>query len=386
MFKNLIKKSIVGLVVLLLPFFSLILQAQAYYMYVGTYTLTPGGGEGIYRYRFSAYDGTLTFLSVTKNIANPSFLITDAGQKHLYAVNEEVTGGQRKGGAVSSFSINRKTGDLTFLSSQSTTGGGPCHLTLDHSGKWLYTANYGGGSITVFPVMQHGIIGKYSYSVQHTGHGYNKARQAGPHVHEVVMDPVDDLLYTPDLGLDKVFIYQVNSTGGKLLPWKTPFIQTYPGSGPRHIAFTPDRKKLYVLQEMASQITIFSVSSDRTKWTKVQQLSLLPPGTDQTGNTGAELQIAKNGKYLYASNRGHNSIAFFQIKKDGQLVRSGDFSCGGKTPRFFTLDPTGKFLIVLNQDSGNIVIFTVNKNGSLQKTNIDIRVPKPVCAVFVPQE
>ncbi len=362
----------------------LVLHAQDYYMYTGTYTLGDGGGEGIYLCRFSADDGSITFQSVIKGVENPSFLITDRDQTHLYAVSEMVSGKEHQGGAAAAFSVHRSTGDLTLLNQSPTGGGGPCHLALDHSGKWLFTANYGGGSITVFPVLPDGRTGAYTDLVKHYGNSINPQRQSRPHVHEVVMDPSGDLLYVPDLGLDKVFIYRVNTQSGKLTPWSVPFLDVTPGSGPRHMVFSPDGKYMYVLQEMGSGITVFQVTEDRKVFKKIQQISLLPAGADKTGNTGAELQITRDGKYLYASNRGHNSIALFRTGADGHLVAGGDFSCGGKTPRFFTLDPTEKFLLVLNQDSGNIVVFKRKENGSLERNGTGIDIPKPVCALFIP--
>ncbi len=369
--------------ILLYPGLSL-LRAQDYYMYVGTYTLAKDGGKGIYLYRFSADSGTVTYQSVISGVENPSFLVTDKDQTHLYAVSELVAEDQNKGGAVAAFFVNRNTGNLNLLGQELTGSNGPCHLTLDHTGKLLFTANYGGGSITVFPVGPDGNVGKRTDLVRHYGCSINPDRQKGPHAHEVVMDPSLDLLYVPDLGLDKVFIYQIKAQTGKLAPWTTPFLEMTPGSGPRHMAFSPDEKSLYVLQEMGSGITVFTVSADRKTWKKTQQVSLLPQGARKAGNTGAELQITRDGKYLYASNRGHNSIAFFHIGEKGHLVHAGDYPCGGKTPRFFTLDPTEKFLLVLNQDSGNIVIFKRKKDGRLQRTNVRIKVPKPVCAVFIP--
>ena len=378
------KKNFFFLVTVIFLMTISLLHAQNYFMYVGTYTLTKNGGEGIYLYRFSASDGSISYQTVTKDVQNPSFLITDKNKTHLYAVSEMEGNGEKKGGAVASFSINKKTGILTFLNQSPTDGSGPCHLALDHSGKLLFTANYGGGSITVFPVLPDGTVGKHSALIQHTGHGINPSRQKGPHTHEVVMDPVKNLLYSPDLGLDKIFIYSLNIPADKLSPWEPPFLEVTPGSGPRHLVFSPNNKYLYVLQEMGSEITAFTFSPDRKKWTRIQQISLLPPGTDKTGNTGAELQVTRDGKFLYASNRGHNSIALFKIMNNGRLVRAGDYPCGGETPRFFTLDPTEKFLLVLNQDSGNMVTFKRNSKGDLEKTGVDIKVPKPVCAIFVP--
>jgi len=382
-----IKKSIFVFFTAILFFSGLsLLRAQDYYMYVGTYTMAKDGGKGIYLYRFSADSGTVTYQSVIRGVENPSFLVTDKDQSHLYAVSELVAEDQNKGGAVAAFSVNRRTGNLDFLGQALTGSNGPCHLTLDHTGKLLFTANYGGGSITVFPVRSDGSVGTRTDLVRHYGCSINADRQKSPHAHEVVMDPSLNLLYVPDLGLDKVFIYQIRLKTGKLAPWTTPFLEMTPGSGPRHMAFSPDEKSLYVLQEMGSGITVFTISADRKTWTKTQQVSLLPQGTRKAGNTGAELQITRDGKYLYASNRGHNSIALFRIRDTGLLVHAGDYPCGGITPRFFTLDPTENFLLVLNQDSGNIVIFKRKKDGRLQKTNIKVMVPKPVCAVFIPMK
>ncbi len=367
---------------LLLTLFSILLQlslsGQSYLMYIGTYTTWKEGGKGIYAYRFLPDSGKIVYAGLTHGIRNPSFLLADPSGQYLYAVNEL---GNRHGG-VSSFSIERPGGKLTPLSTQPTGGDAPCHLTLDEAGTTLFTANYAGGSVSVFPVTE-GRIWERTALITHEGHGPIAARQRGPHPHEVVINAVDHLLYVPDLGLDKVFLYRPRQAQ-QPLPAAQPYVTTAPGGGPRHLAFSPDGYEMYVVLEMASRLAHFHRDDPATPWQEIGSVSLLPEDADATGNTGAEVVITPDGKYLYASNRGHNSISLFSLERDGKPVMTGNYPCGGKTPRFFTLDPTGKYLLVLNQDSNNMVLFLRKNDGSLVPTGTDISVPKPVCAVFVP--
>jgi len=354
-------------------------RAQEYFMYVGTYTTWKDGGKGIYLYRFDSRNGKITYVDVTGGINNPSFLIAGPRGQYLYAVNELGNGR----GEVSSFSIHRPGGALSLISTRETGGDDPCHLSLSPEGDALFTANYSGGNISVFPVEKGGRLQPHSAVIRHTGHGPDASRQQAPHPHEVVVAPGDDLLYVPDLGLDKIFLYQIHGSE-KPLPATPSTVTTPPAGGPRHLAFSPDNKNMYVVLEMGSALVHFKRSGLKAPWEMREKVSLLPAGADATGNTGAELALTADGKYLYASNRGHNSISLFTLDRSGKPVMAGNWPCGGKTPRFFTLDPSGKFLLVLNQDSGNMVLFRRNKDGSLQPTGTDISVPRPVCAVFVP--
>ena len=353
--------------------------AQEYFMYVGTYTTWEGGGKGIYIYRFDTRSGQITYVDVNKGIVNPTFLLTGPRSRYLFAVNEV---GNDKG-AVSSFYITRPDGRLTTLSSQTTGGDDPCHLTLDPDGTTLFTANYSGGSVSVFPVEEGKKILPRSALITHQGHGPDASRQQAPHPHEVVVEPGTDLLYVPDLGVDKVIVYRLNGSR-RPLPATPPYLETPPGGGPRHLVFSSDGKELYVLLEMGSALVHFHRPGRQALWKEKETVSLLPAGADATGNTGAELCLSPDGKYLYASNRGHNSISLFALGREGKPVMKGNYPCGGKTPRHFTLDPSGRFLLVLNQDSSNMALFKREKDGSLKPTGIDIFVPKPVCAVFVP--
>ena len=353
--------------------------AQEYFMYVGTYTTWKEGGKGIYIYRFDTRSGKITYVDVKKGVANPTFLLTGTQGRYLFAVNELGNGK----GAVSSYYINRPDGSLTTVSSQPTGGDDPCHLTFGPEGTTLFTANYSGGNISVFPVAEGKKILARTALITHEGHGPDASRQLGPHPHEVVVEPGSGLLYVPDLGLDKVFIYHLHGSR-RPLPADPPALVTPPGGGPRHLVFSSGGKDLYVLLEMGSALVHFHRNNGQAPWTRKETVSLLPPGADAAGNTGAELCISPDGKYLYASNRGHNSISLYTIGREGQLTMKGNYPCGGKTPRHFTLDPSGRYLLVLNQDSSNMALFVRGRDGSLKHTGTDIFVPKPVCAVFVP--
>jgi 6-phosphogluconolactonase len=352
-------------------------------MYVGTYTRAPS--KGIYAYRFQGATGGVTPLG-TAGLAveteNPSFLAVHPNQRFLYAVNEVSRYEGRDAGSVSAFSIDRATGALTLLNRVSSRGGSPCHLELDRSGKWLFVANYGGGSVAAFPVHPDGKVGEASAFVQHTGAGADAARQKGPHAHETVVSPDNRYVLAADLGLDKVFSYKLDPAKGGLAP--APQVAAIaPGSGPRHLAFRPDGKFVYVLKEMLSAVVAFRYGAAGGTLAELQTVSTLPEGFSGE-NSGAEIAAHPSGKFLYASNRGDDSIAIFRIDADkGTLVSAGRVSTQGKTPRGFAIDPSGRFLVAANQNSGTLVIFRIDQEtGGLTAVGTPVEVPSPVSVVF----
>ena len=351
--------------------------------YVGTYTRAPS--KGIYAYRFQGATGQLTPMGtdgLAAETENPSFLAVHPNQKFLYAVNEVSRYEGQNAGSVSAFSIDRATGTLTLLNRVSTRGGSPCHLELDRSGKWLFVANYGGGSVAAFPVQADGTLGEASAFFQHAGKGANAARQSGPHAHETVVSPDNKFVLAADLGLDKVFSYRLDAAKGGLAP-EPQFAAIAPGSGPRHLAFRPDGKFVYVLKEMLSAVVALRYDAGRGTLAELQTLSTLPEGF--TGdNSGAEIATDPSGKFLYASNRGHDSIAIFRIDAaKGTLTAVDRVSTQGKTPRGFAIDPTGRFLVAANQSSGTLVVFRIDqKTGGLTPAGTTVQVPSPVSVVF----
>lgn len=353
-------------------------------MYVGTYTRPPS--KGIYAYRFNATTAAVTPLGeagLAAETDNPSFLAVHPNQRFLYAVNEISKYEGQNAGSVSAFAIDRATGTLTLLNRVSSRGGGPCHLSIDATGKWLFVANYGGGSVAAFPILPDGKLQEAKSFFQHAGSSVNKARQSGPHGHAVVVSPDNRFVLAADLGLDRVFAYRLDPKAGGLVPGSPPFSAVPPGSGPRHLEIRPDGKFAYVLNEMLSSVGAYRYHAGRGTLDPVQTVSTLPDGFTAE-NSGAEIAVHSSGKFLYTSNRGHDSIAIFRIDAGkGTLTAAGHVATQGKTPRNFAIDPTGRFLIAANQNSSNLVTFRIDRDtGALTPAGSGVEVPSPVSIVF----
>jgi 6-phosphogluconolactonase len=349
-------------------------------MYVGTYTNQQS--KGIYAYHFQT-SGKFTPIGLVAETSSPSFLAVDHNQKFVYAANELTTYEGKPAGSISAFAIDAATGHLKLLNKVSSKGSGPCHVSFDETGKWLFAANYFGGSLAVFPVHEDGSLGEASAFIQHTGSSVDPQRQSGPHAHSAYISPGNRFVLVDDLGLDRVVVYRLDAATGTLTPNDPPFAKLAPGSGPRHLAFGKDGKFVYVLSEMAATVTAFSYNAGAGSLTQTQTISMLPG--DYTGpKSGAEIFVHPNGKFLYASNREHNSIAIFRIDPgSGALTAAGRVSTQGKTPRNFAIDPTGAFLLAANQDSGSIVVFRIDQaTGALTPTGDILNVASPVCIVF----
>jgi 6-phosphogluconolactonase len=355
---------------------------RQYLVYVGTYT--EKASKGIYACRFDPQADHLTAPGLAAGTSNPSFLAIDPTHRFLYAVNEVEQFEGRSSGGVSAFAIAPGTGRLTFLNEVPSGGSGPCHVTVDKTGKYVVVANYGGGSLAVFPISSDGRLGKATAFVQHKGASVNPQRQEGPHVHSVYMSPDNRYAISADLGLDEVFIYRFDAAKGTLTPNIPPSASVSSGAGPRHFAFHPNGKFGYVIDEMQSTITEFSYVAANGSLDLLQPVSTLPP--DFKGDsTGAEIEVHPSGKFLYASNRGLDSIAVFSVNsRKGTLSLLAQVPTLGKTPRSFSIDPTGSYLFVANQDSDNIVQFRINLNtGLLTPTGQVLQVPSPVCVTFM---
>ncbi|MHB8502322.1 MAG: lactonase family protein [Candidatus Acidiferrales bacterium] len=354
-----------------------------YVAYVGTYT-TKTKSKGIYAYRFDPAKGQLTSIGVAAETVDPSFLAVHPSGKYLYAVNEIGNFNGEVSGALSAFAVDAKTGSLKFLNQVPTRGAGPCYVSLDKTGAYVLVANYDSGSIASFPVHGDGSLGTASGFVQHSGTGPNKERQEGPHAHWIGTSPDNRFALAVDLGLDQVIVYGFDASKGIFTPMLSGFAKVKPGSGPRHLAFHPNGKFAYVISEMASTVTVFSYRPKNGAFSTLQTISTLP--TDYSGpKEGAEIAVHPSGKFLYASNRGHDSIAIFAIDpKKGTLRSLGQVLTGGKTPRHFAIDPTGAYLLAENQESNNVVVFHIDPaTGSLTPTGQAIEVPSPVCITFV---
>ena len=349
--------------------------------YIGTYT--RGGSKGIYAYRFQPSTGKLTEIGLVGETSNPSFLAIHPNHRFLYAVNEDNTFQGKRAGSVSAFSIDPATGQLKLLNQVSSGGPGPCHLALDKTGNWLFVANYGGGSVAAYSVHSDGSLGEAAAFVQHEGSSVDPQRQRGPHAHSTNITPDNHFVLVADLGLDRILSYKIPPAGGKLVPGDPPYSSIAPGSGPRHMAFHPKGKFAYVCNEMAATVTACSYEKDG-KLKELQTISMLPK--DFNGPKGsAEIAVHPNGKFLYASNRGHDSIAIFAIDPSKGTLTAVDYvPTQGKAPRNFAIDPSGKYLLAANQDSGNIVEFRLDPaTGRLTPSGTMVQLPFPVCITFL---
>jgi 6-phosphogluconolactonase len=347
-----------------------------YIAYVGTYTNqrpTPKS-KGIYAYKFDAKTGKFTSIGLAAETSNPSFVAASPNHKFLYAANED------NHGTVSAFAIDAATGTLKALNSVSSKGSGPCYVSLDKTGKALFAANYNNGSVASFPVNADGSLGEALSAIQHQGSSVVRSRQAGPHAHEAVVSPDSKLLFVPDLGMDKLMVYQIGDRGD-LAPNTPPSIAIAPGSGPRHMAFHPNGKFVYVMTEITDSVIAFSYNGKGG----AEEIQTIPSAPAAPGTSGAEIAVHPSGKFLYTSNRGPNSIGIFAIDAKGKLTAAGSVPTQGKTPRFFCLDPTGAYLIAANQDSANIVVFKIDqKTGGLTPTGDVVELESPVAMAFVP--
>jgi 6-phosphogluconolactonase len=359
-------------------------SAQDLILYVGTYT-SGGKSEGIYLYRMNSFSGELKPLGVAKGIDDPSYLTIDGNRKFLYSVNETSEFLGKKTGAVTAFAIDQRSGELKKLNQQPSHGTSPCYITVDPSGKFVLVANYSSGSLAVLPIQSDGSLGESSDVVQHQGSGPNQKRQEGPHAHCIVLDRSGKYAYAADLGLDKVMIYHFDAKAGKLTPNTQPFAQTKPGAGPRHFVIHPSGKFAYVINEIDSSLTGFTYDGSKGTLTELQTVSTLPEGF-QGENSCADIHIHPSGRYLYGSNRGHDSIVAFTIDvRSGKLSYLAHEPTQGKTPRNFALDPSGSFLFAANQNSDTVVTFQIDrKTGKLKPAGQVTEIPKPVCLKFIP--
>ena len=359
--------------------------AKGRFVYVGTYTFpgtAPGGthqsqAKGIYVFKMNPNDGGLTLLQIAE-IPNPSYLALDPGLRHLYCVNEMTDGG------VSSFTINPRSGMLTFMNMMPTNGQDTTHLSVQPSDQYLFAASYTSGNFQVFRIATDGSIGAMTDNFQSVGNGTgpNPARQEGPHAHQILTDLDGNHVFGVDLGADKVNVWNLDPGTGKLIPNTVPFAPVASGSGSRHMAFHPDRQHAYVLSELASSVTVFDYDPARAAFTWQQTISTLPP--DFTGtNTTAEIRIHPTGRFLYNTNRGHNSVTMFKIEpKTGELEVIGWESTRGQWPRGMNIDPSGTFLYAANQNTDNIAVFRIQQDNGRLRFSTLVNTPTPVDVEF----
>jgi 6-phosphogluconolactonase len=351
-------------------------------VYVGTYT--SGESKGIYRLRLDLASGALAAEGEPTASISPSWVILDGEARFLYAVNETGDGPSDPTGGVSAFAVDPRSGALTFLNRQESGGPAPCHLSFDRSGRHLLVANYWGGSVAVFPIQRDGRLGAASAVVKHSGGTHEPGRDPGPHAHAVQLTADNRFAIVADLGRDEVMIYRFDAERGTLAPNDPAGIALEKGAGPRHLAFHPDGRHIFVINELASTVGVLSYDPDKGTLSAIQTVSTLPAGF-QGKNSTAEVVVSSDGRFLYGSNRGHDSIAVFAIDPaTRKLTAIGHQSTLGKTPRNFALDPTGRYLLAANQESDSVVVFRVDAgSGKLSPVGSPFRVPRPVCLTMV---
>jgi len=350
-------------------------KGKTYNLLVGTYT-QPGKSDGVYVYTFNSTTGELTAKSEAKGIRNPSFLAISRDRKYVYAVNET------SDGTVSAFGFDSKSGALTLLNTAPSGGNGPCYVSTDDRGRFLFVGNYGGGSLTAIPIKNDGSLGSRIQTIQHEGKSI-KDNQRQPHVHAAVLSKDDHFLFVPDLGTDKVNIYSVNYSSETPLKAST-FAGVEPGSGPRHFTFDSSGRNAFLIQEMTGVVTAYTYAEG--KLIPKQSVSL-PPANFNGRIDAADIHVSPDGKFLYASLRGDiNEIVTLSIDRTGLMTYAGRQSTQGKTPRNFAIDPTGNFLLVANQNSDEIVVFRRDQNtGALHATDKKIAIGAPACLLFAAQ-
>ncbi|MBX3177089.1 MAG: lactonase family protein [Candidatus Hydrogenedentes bacterium] len=349
-------------------------QAESWRVYVGTYT--SGESEGIYHFTFDAETGKAGEPLLAVQTENPNFLALHPELPVLYAA-----GRAQDKDVVTAFSINRETGALTLLNEQPAGGSGPCHVAVTPDGKLAAVANYGDGSVSVYPVGEDGALGESTANFKHEGSGPDERRQQGPHAHSVNFDPTGQYLVVADLGIDKLMIYKRD--GNTMVPNDPAFGETPPGGGPRHFAFHPSQPYAYVVNEMGNTVTAYAWDAETGALDPLQTAGTLPTNF-HGNNTTAHIEVHPGGGYVYASNRGHDSIAIFAVDQEtGRIAARGQKKSGGVRPRNFTQDPSGAWLLAANQDTHDIHVMKINPDsGALGSTGEIVRVPSPVCLVF----
>ena len=352
---------------------------ETYNLLIGTYT-APGKSQGIYVYSFNSATGEFSYKAETSGIKNPSFLSISNDGKQVYSVSEVGDGM----GGISAFAFDPPSGKLSFINAADSGGNGPCFVSVDKKNKFVFSGNYGGGSLAAIPINEDGSLSPNIQAIQHKGSSINKGNQESPHVHAAVLSPDNRYLFVPDLGTDKINIYEVDDT--KLEPLKAAepaFISVKPGSGPRHFTFHPNGRIAYLIQEINGEVTAFNYEDGKLH--PLQSVQMVP--ADFEGKIdAADIHVSPDGKFLYGSLRGDlNELAIYAIDVSGKLTFVGRQSTLGKTPRNFAIDPSGNFLLVGNQNSNSIIIFKRDqKTGLLRPSGKEISIYSPVCLKFAP--
>ena len=365
-----------------LLFFSIVFQNMSAQntekFYVGTFT--SEGAEGIYLCSLNSEDGSIQLENTFKAIDDPTFLKVSENGKFLYVAGRSPEAVETSGGYIIAYKI-QKNGNIQFINKQSSNGNGPCHVDISKDGKWVATATYNSGTTSIYPTLESGELLPATTTIQNTGTGADPERQNVPHAHSIKFSPFSNEVFSADLGTDQLNIFQIQNE--KLVKGKQEFVKMDAGAGPRHFEFTKDGECIFVINELNSTIT--SLKKKNNNWEKFQTISTLPPSFEGESYC-ADIHISADGRFLYGSNRGDNSIAIFVIESNTKnLISVGTVSTEGNWPRNFVLSPDGKFMLVANQRSGNITVFSVNpQNGIPEFTGKEIKLPSPVCLEFIP--
>lgn len=347
-------------------------------LYAGTFFGT--GSEGIYVFEFDRAKGKLTWIQTMPTLESPTFLEVHPSGKFLYAVNRGPVEEMQNSGSVSAFSIDGKTGKLTLLNQRPSYGNGPCHISIDQTGKWAFISNYQEGNFVVMSLFDDGLVGSSAGARKHLGNSVNEERQEKPHVHSAVVAPDNEFILVSDLGTDQIHSYKLDHANGRIDDGATPFLKVKPGSGPRHLAFHPNGRYAYSAEELTSTVAVMEYDKATGALTMKADSIVSLPATFKGDNTAADIHVHPNGKFLYLSNRGHNALAIFSIDPSGMIKLIGQQDTKGKIPRNFLIDLKGEFVWVANQDSNNIVTFRVNPGtGKLQFVSDATGIPSPVC-------
>ena len=357
-------------------------RQRGYLVYVGT---RGPEGKGIYAYRFNGDTGSIASLGLAAETPDPFSLVASHDGDHLYAANITRDFNGEDSGSVSAFALDRQTGKLAVLNRVSSRGAHPCYVSLDKTERFLLLANYTGGSVAVLPVHEDGSLGEAGSFVQHRDSRVDPKQQRPAHPHAIKVSPDNRFALVADAGLDKLFIYHFNPTTGSLSPAAPAYAAEKPDSGPRHFVFSPDGQFVYVVDETASTITVFSYNAASAAMGELKVVSALPKGFAEK-NTGAEIALSHSAKFLYSSNRGNDSIAVFAINSsNGTVTPVEHVPTRGKTPGMFAIDPSGAYMFVANEDSGNVVVFRIDQEtGRLTPSGQVLNVPHPLCVIFIP--
>ena len=363
-------------------------MSQKYYVFIGTYTqpirfgtgqILEGKGEGIYAYQLDTSDGALELVQKNAGIVNPSYLTLDANRQYLYCVNELKEYEGKASGAVSAYSVETGTLALKFINIQPTGGTDPCHVVVNDDNTHAYISNFMSGSVAVFPILPGGALGECSEFIQHAGSSVNKQRQSGPHAHSLIFDRDNKFAFVPDLGIDKVVAYRTDFVNGKLIYNDSDFACA-PGAGPRHCVFHPALDYCYLINELECSISALRYDGQAGGFALIHTISTMMEPFDGH-NSCADIHISPDGRFVYGSNRGHNSIAIYRVDQNtGELAYVATQPSFGSIPRNFGIDPTGSFMLVCNQDTDNVVVLAIDKDTGIPEKLSETRVPTPVCA------